>query len=53
MLSNGHLVIECSVTALYSCGCAYQLCFNLAEQTSQVSLCGYKEKLIELISGTS
>ena len=47
MLSNGHFVIECSVTAPYSYGCAYQLCFNSAEQTSRVSLCGYKEKLIE------
>ena len=28
-----------------SFGCAYQLCFNSAEQTFQVSLCGYKEKL--------
>ena len=47
MLSNGHLVMNAAVTALYSYGCANQLCFNSAGQTSRVLLCGYKEKLIE------
>ena len=28
MSSNGHLIIECLVNAVYSCGCTYQLCFN-------------------------